>query len=474
MIRDFIERRQHVLLAALVLLSRLPFLSDGYGIDGDSWSVAITAGEIRESGSYVASRLPGFPLHEWVCALFEGYGYAGLNMLSAIFSAIAVLYFSLILRHLRFRYVFLASITFSLVPSFYIYSTTTIDYVIAVAFIMASMFYLLKGRLVAAGLMLGLAISTRITSGAMLVPFCILLFNTDGFANNVKRMMTLSVPAFILSSIFWLPVLLTYGSEFFMYYNVPYPTIQKILYKFSVEVWGVIGFIGIVVSTGLLFLPNRITTRKFLFPRGVNEKHVIAWLVAIDLYIIAFLKLPMESGYLIPVIPFVILIYGKYLYSKAFVFFCICLMLSAFIGNISPVERFDAADPSPASVQFNAGGERVNFDMLKGPVIAYMDRRRNGIEFVEGLIQSTDTITRNSVIIAGRWYNQIMVQSDFANLKADIRDYLSEGEAVYYYAKDYEIYFLPKQDVYNKIMRNVDLEIYGGRPYLNGEFLRFR
>ena len=466
----FIGRWQPGVLVILVILSRLPFLFDGYGIDGDSWSVAITAEEIHDTGSYIASRLPGFPVHELLSSLFVRFGYFGLNLLSAVFSAMAVLYFSLVLRQLRFRFVFLASVTFSLVPSFYIYSTTTIDYVLAIAFIIAALYYLLKSRMIVAGIMLGLAIGTRVTSGAMLIPFLILLFEADGIRNNVVRMSKLAVPALLTSILLWYPVVHEYGLEFFTYYNVPYPSIQKILYKFSLEVWGVIGFLGIVISTGLLFLPNRITAKKFLFPRAVNEKHVIAWLVAIDLYIIAFLKLPMESGYLIPIIPFVILLFGKYLYSKAFVFFCACLMVSAFVGNISPVERFDAANPSVASIAFSAGGERINLDLLKGPVIAYQERRRNGMGFVESLIESTDTLDQKTVIVAGRWYNQMIVQSDFKILKAEIRDYLSEEEAVYYYAKDFRIYYLPKQDEYNMIMRNVDLGIYGGRPYIENPF----
>ncbi len=474
-LKNLSDSKQYILLVAIVLLSRLPFLFDGYGLDGDSWSVAITAKHWHETGEYEASRLPGFPVHEYLCSKLIGFGAVGLNSLSAIFSAVAVLFFAMILRTLRFRYAFLASLTFSMVPVFFIHSTTTIDYVIAISFILGGMYFLLKNRIITAGVFIGLAIGTRITSGAMLVSLSILLAESDGLKNNTKRILRLIVPAILTGVLLYVPLLSKYGTDFFTYYNVPYPSIPKVLYKFSFEVWGVIGFLGILISTGLLFLPDRITAKKFLFPRSVNEKFVVSWLVAIDLYIIAFLKLPMESGYLIPIIPFIILIFGKYLFNKAFVFLCAMLILSSFACTISPVERFDAVTPSKVSYQFNAAGEKLNFDVLQGPLLSYKCRRENGIKFVDDLLASSDTISVKSVIVAGRWYNQMFMQSgDTGKLKFSLRSYLKEEEAVYFYAKGYTIYYLPKQDYYNKVMKNVDLEIYRAVPYIReNEFLKY-
>src|SRR5258705_6066301 len=107
---------------------------------------------------------------------------------------------------------------------------------------------------------------------------------------------------------------------------------------------------ALIAAIALLLLPNSHVARKYLFPRSVNEKYIIAWLIAIDLYIIAFLRLPLESGYLIPIVPFVILIFGKYLYNRAFTFFAVILILSSLTCSITPVERSDSFKPSPASV----------------------------------------------------------------------------------------------------------------------------
>jgi len=453
-----------------VLISRLPFLSSGYGLDGDSWSVALSAKLLHDVGVYEVSRLPGYPVQEWLSSLVIGYGPFAVNLLSAIFSTICVAFFVLSLKTLRFKRPYLAGIAFAAVPAFYIHSTTAIDYNFALAFILGAFFFVIKERLLLAGVFLGLAIGCRITSGAMLVPLIIMLLQSDGLTKNIIRIAKLSIPTFIVGALVFYPVYADYGFGFFTFYNVPYPAIPKVLYKFSIEVWGVVGIVGLIIATGLLFLPNKLKKRQYLFPRSVNEKYIIAWLVAIDLYIIAFLKLPMESGYLIPLIPFVIMIFGKYLYDKAFEFLCVMLICSPFIATIGPLDRLDASTASALSFNFNAASEVLSFDLLKGPVISYKSRRENGVKFVDTVLESVDSVSSKSVLVSGRWYNQLLVQQgDTMKKNMIFKSYLDENEAVYYFAKGYDIYYMPKQDYYNKLMRGIDLEIYSAKPYLNNK-----
>lgn len=451
----------------LVFLSRLPFLSAGYGLDGDSWAVAISAMKLHSSGNYIVSRLPGYPVQEWLTSLVIGGGPLIVNGLTALISTIGFLFFALTLRALRFRSVYLASYALAAIPIIFIHSTTAIDYNFALAFVLIALFFVIKDKPVIAGVFLGLAIGSRITSGAMLIPLAIMLTKTSGFRDNLNRILKLAIPAIVLGAVLFIPVFLQYSWGFFTYYDVPYPSIPKVLYKFSIEVWGVLGFVSLLVATALLFLPVRESSQKYLFPRSVNERFVVAWLVAVDLYIIAFLKLPMESGYLIPIIPFVLLIFGKYLYQRAFNFLCIGLILSPFFFNISPSERFDASSPSPVSFRFHAGGEELVFDVLKGPVFSYNSRRENGMKFCSEVLTMTDTISQRSVLVAGRWYNQLVSENgDTLRKHIVFRSYLDEEAVVNYFAKGYVIYFMPRQDFYNQSMRGVDLHVYGAVPFL--------
>ena len=413
------------------------------------------------------SRFPGYPVQELVTSLFyNGYAWR-LNLLTAIISTIGILFFALTLKTWRFKNVFLASSALAFVPIIYINSTTTIDYVWALSFLLISLYFVARYNALLAGLFLGIAIGCRLTSGAMLIPYCIMILQAGEKKENISRIVKMVLVSLFVGALFYFPVFAKYGSRFFMYYDLPYPSISKVLYKFFIETWGLVGLLALFISVSIFFLPGTGSDRRYLFPRSINEKYVIAWLIAIDLYIIAFLRLPMESGYLIPMIPFVILIFGKYLYSKAFTVLCIMLILSSFFFNISPVEREDAATASPVSFVFNQGEERLSVDVFDGPMISYESRRKNGMKFTSDLLHSFDTLRRKSLIVSGRWYNQLYLQrKDSTEFDIQIRDYIKQDSLLYFIGKGYDIYYLPKQDHFNQLMREVDINLFGAKNYI--------
>ncbi|MBL0103402.1 MAG: hypothetical protein IPP51_06330 [Bacteroidetes bacterium] len=71
------EKLKYLGFLLLVFVSRLPFLSAGFGLDGDSWSVSIAARLLHNTGEYVPSRLPGYPVHELLCSLMSPFSYWG-------------------------------------------------------------------------------------------------------------------------------------------------------------------------------------------------------------------------------------------------------------------------------------------------------------------------------------------------------------------------------------------------------------
>jgi hypothetical protein len=52
------------LALAAVALSRLAFLTPGYGVNVDAWRVARVARQLSETGIYEVSRFPGYPVQE--------------------------------------------------------------------------------------------------------------------------------------------------------------------------------------------------------------------------------------------------------------------------------------------------------------------------------------------------------------------------------------------------------------------------
>lgn len=92
------------------------------------------------------------------------------------------------------------------------------------------------------------------------------------------------------------------------------------------------------------------------------------------------------------------------------------------------------------------------------------------MNFTREILNSVDSISRPAVLVSGRWYNQLVVQEgDTTSGNLVFTSYLDEPMLLYYIGKNYSVYYLPKQDYYNQIMRNVDLNLFGAQAYLREE-----
>src|SRR6266542_3767104 len=73
-----------LLFAAVLLLSRYPLLHGGYGSDDDAWRSVVSALHMRESGHYVPSRIPGYPLFEFLLVFLVPFGPFATNLASVL------------------------------------------------------------------------------------------------------------------------------------------------------------------------------------------------------------------------------------------------------------------------------------------------------------------------------------------------------------------------------------------------------
>jgi len=243
-------------VAALVVLSRIPFLSAGYGVDFDAWRVAGAARTIATTHVYTAARFPGNPVHEVVCAMLLPGGYIALNTATALFSGMAAAFFALSVRVLGGKDYALAGLALAFTPVVFISSTTTIDYVWALAFTMGSLYFVLIGRPVLAGLMLGGAIGCRLTSGAMLIPLGIMLAGRERRA-RLASLCTFVLGASLVAAVAFAPVVLRYGWGFFRFFENGLPTFAEAARRATEGVWGRVGFLALLVATFSLVFSRR-------------------------------------------------------------------------------------------------------------------------------------------------------------------------------------------------------------------------
>jgi hypothetical protein len=444
-----------ITLFLIVFISRIPFLSAGYGIEEDSWGIALAAFHTKLSGIYEPSRLPGHPVQELIYSALWGAGPIVFNGLCAFFSAVGAVFFALILKHLSFKHFFIASLTFAFVPVYYISSTYTIDFAWTQAFILLSFYYLLKNKFILCGIFLGLAIGCRITSGAMLLPFMIIIWQNNHLKQNIILLLKIAAPMALVAIIAYAPIIQQFGLSFFMYYDqFPYPPLSKVLYKMTLGVFGVIGVIAIGVAVLSIFFNRQKQNFGATFENKLDKKIIIASFVILVLFTISYFRLPQKSGYMISVIPFVILLFGYYLNSKNFTFLCISFIVSSFICSINLTDRLRGASYSKYSILFNVSGQEVFFDPFSGSIFSDYSKRKQKMKFTSDLIEKTNTIKTKTVIIAGWWYNEIMVEMIAKNKNKFVtfESYIDANKINKYVTEGFEIVYLPEQKLYNEQM----------------------
>ena len=420
-------------VTAIVLASRLPFLGPGYGLQPDAWRVALAAHHIANTGEYWVSRFPGNPVHELTSALLWAGGPWALNGMTALFSGIASAFFALSLKALRYPDAILASLALACIPVVYIFSTMSLDSVWALAFILGALYLVILRRPVLAGLSLGLSIGCRITSGAMLLPLAVLLLQRQSRREALVNIARLCVATGVIGAAAFAPVLVTYGWSFFTFSEtMGYPPWHDVFLQATTEVWGSLGVLGLLVA--LLFLVFKPPTLLAAHSRPTGDAglQLIAWAVAIILYTVAFLRLPHQSKYLIPLLPFVLLLLNRLLERRVFVALCVVLIASPFV---------------------TVGRSGVHL----GPIFSQQTARRDDMDFVERIILRANGLHQRAVVVVGAWLPKILgvlldqppgnVEYLYALTASDLQRHLAESA----------VYYLPDIREYNRALTGLDL-----------------
>lgn len=459
------------LLFLLVFISRIPFIAAGYGVEEDSWGIALAAFHTKITGIYEPSRFPGHPVQELLYSLLWGTGPVMFNGLSAFFSAAAAVFFALILKQLNFRFYLLAALAFAFVPVFYISGTYTIDFAWSEAFVLLSFYCLLRKNFIPAGMFLGMAVGCRITSGAMLLPFMIVTWQPGNMKENLLRFFKMMLPMGIVILLAFLPLILQFGTSFFMYYDqFPYPPVTKVLYKMSLGVFGSVGIVALGWMA-VLAVAGKKRQAGTLFGQRPDKKIIYAAVLIIILYVISYFRLPQKSGYMIPVIPFVILLAGYWLNARNFKVLCAALILSSFTCSINLTDKLRGAEYSSFAATFSVSGQDVFFDVLSGPVFSDYSKRKQKMNYTAEVIRAADSLRSGSVIIAGWWYNEIMVtkigrpQQEHVIYEAYIDKHTIEA----YRAKGDAVFYLPEQEIYNDEMYRMHVTAEMAHPFLTNK-----
>jgi hypothetical protein len=453
----------------LVLASRIPFLFIGYGAEEDSWGTPLAIWQTIETGIYEPSRLPGHPVQEAFYLLIPSLSPFWWNLLSALACAWSSVAFFKIFQKLELEWAFLSGLALAFVPIVYISSTYTIDFCFTLSFLLWSFFYLLERKYLISGLIVGLAIGCRITTGVFIIPFAIWIFLNERKDFSSQSLVKFGLIGILVGVLTYLPLVLTFGYRFFQYYDqFPYPSWEKVIYKASFGVWGAIGLLGMISAT-----LSQLVFGGFSRIQGQSDRNkslVGLALLILGLFTFSYLRLPQKSGYWILLIPFVILALRVSLLDMLYKFVICCFLASSFLFSLGLTDAKRGSDYSAWAKVHKVGDQTVFFDPITGPLYSDLSKRRNKEAFCREVVEELSSPQHTtSVVICGWWYNELMVYAKQNNpsLIPHLRFYAKQDELERVASKQLNWYFLPEQEKYNDLYSQISTTQQFAKPWIN-------
>jgi hypothetical protein len=428
------------LLCAAVLLTRLPFLGAGYGLHADNWRTALAARHIAQTGVYEASRFPGYPIQEYVCSWFWKTGPFGFNLLDALFCAAAALFFALICIGYGVADWWLAALALAFVPVLYVNSVSSKDFPWALAFLLAAWWCAQRKKPAWAGLLLGVAMGCRITSGAAALPIALILI--DGADNRlaIRRVLVTGLISAAVVIASYYPVYVRYGLDFFNFYaEHGFPGPWDIAARMTLEVWGLLGCAGLCLAL-LASIPLLAGLAPSAAARpALSSRHLLAWASMLVIYAIAFFCLPDEAAYLIPAVPFAILLIWRIAPRWAFRACCALIVVSPFVTW---------HDSRPA-----AG-------------LIFQDRRaRLATDAqIDGFLHFSGMVSGKNAYIVGSWEPPIdVLTADAPPQNAKFLYLVTEAQLDQLIAQGWDVWYLPLMRDFNARVYQFDVAAHGAR-----------
>jgi len=388
----------------LTAASRFPFLNMGFGWDDDAWLVALRAFDLRHIGVYLPSRFPGYPLYEYANSGLIDMGWVATNGATLVFSVVAVLVFALVLKEMKFKNKGLLVLCFAFLPVLWKNGAITMDYMWALSFVLLSWLMTLRKTYWAAGIMMGLAIGTRLSSVIMLFPFAYLLWTLrPRMAEVVKYYAAvIAIPALL-----FLPLYMEYGLGF-----LTYADIQISALAIPVRIARVTGALPLLFVVAVCAL----RWRTVLSGLKARDRTNVFLGIVILVNALLFVKLPLEPEYWILATPFALLLFAR-LANRRVLAVLLVLFLSAAI--VSPDVTLDSKD----HLAFNYDG------IVLGE---WLDRAEQ-LERAEK-IMSLD-IPNHSAMILGRYAMVLAYLDDNLSCEPDRRVMWENGQ-IFDYQKD--------------------------------------
>lgn len=142
----------------------LPFVFTGYGTWDDSYTVIDAGKKFFETGLWTPSRPTGFFVYEFSITILNHIGGSMLSNLGTMAMALFAIYgFIFVCKKFEVPHHKLLALIMIIHPVFWVNSAAVADHIWAIGFLFGGFILFFKRKYAFAGLLLGLAVGSRIT-----------------------------------------------------------------------------------------------------------------------------------------------------------------------------------------------------------------------------------------------------------------------------------------------------------------------
>jgi hypothetical protein len=337
----------------------------GYGSDCDIYLMLHSGQKMICEGIYSYSRSPGYFVVELIIGMLSLIGgHILVNSVSA-FVAVASLYlfWGLIKGHFSSVQVYFIIAFIGLNPHFIIASSSSMDYIYSIFFCLLGIKLFCRGNGYLASVIFALAISCRLSNAPIIVVmYLYFLYKTKKSSIGATIFSGVMMCSFVL--VLFIPSFTAAGNTLgFLSYTLGNWNFWEHLSRFVYKNIYLIGLAPFIVGVGMiLFRENR---------RIELTSELIAGVSILIVQEIAFLKIPLEIGYLLPLL-FVglpIFVAASHPRRMEIVVLVLLLFWYGFVNNM------DILDKKYNEARTEVISARVGLFFFPGVVIADMPKR---------------------------------------------------------------------------------------------------
>lgn len=361
------SRDSGTLVVAAVLWLPLAFL--GFGSDYDTYSELDTGNRLLFGDhAYLPSRNPGYLAHEVVSAALGVAGHVPATLGTLFLALIALGSILWICQFGGVPHRHLVGIAFAVVPYVWINAAASIDYLWAIGLALAAVVVLLRQSplsTVAAGLLFGLAIAFRLSTGLLVIG---LLLFAWGLIRRATYPLSAGVLAAVTGAAFYVPSFLHVGRNLSFLQPAlgpdsmwsPLMQVGRFAYK-NIQLWG--------LPASLLLLGVLVVgvPRLLRHPPRPQRAIIYTSIGIIGSYEALFFRYPLETAYLLPAVPFLLMLVAIIVAERPALL--VALGVVTAIGSLVTVQLATPDVPGMATAA------RFSFAIIPGPLISDTQQR---------------------------------------------------------------------------------------------------